>query len=185
MIPTIYNLSDSALTEYTYFKDLKTVQANIISSGSSIFQLNSDQIEILENIASMSKGIAGTQASNILEYGYGYSYPQCPALINQYTTSKSVNSNIPALLNSIYEPKIKVYPNPANNWTAFYYELPEGMKTGSIDISDANGHNVTVLSIENQKGEVIWDTREIISGIYLFTCKSGKYLKTGKLTITH
>lgn len=184
MLPTIYNLSDTSLTEYTYFKDLKTLQASLIASGNNILQMNSDQIVILENIASMSKGIAGTQARNILEFGYGYVYPQCPAMVSP-TTSKSIKSNISELLNKIYEPKVKTFPNPANNWTAFYYELPDGMKNATIEITDANGHNVKLFMITNQKGQIIWDTREVITGSYLYTCKWDKYVKTGKLTIVH
>jgi hypothetical protein len=146
--------------------------------------MTSDQIAILENIAAMSKGTAGSQASNILEYGYGYVNPQCPALAS-VSKSKSVKQTIPGLLNSVYEPKINVFPNPAVNWTSFNYELMDGTKNASIEISDMKGIMVASLRITNNKGEIIWDTRGIISGTYTYICKCGSYSKIGKITVIH
>lgn len=183
LLPGTYNLTDSALIENNYFNSLKTLQINLITSGRNIFQLDTNEISTLANIASISKGIAGTQAANILQFAYGYSYPQCAVMVTNPTKSFKIKNN--DLINKLSDAKIKAYPNPANNWTAFYYELPELVRTGSIEISDIKGHNIKIFMINNQKGEIIWDTREIIAGEYLYTCKFGNKLKSGKLIINH
>lgn len=185
MLPSIYNLSDSGLIEYNYFKDVKTIQADIIRTGSNILQLDTHQIDSLANIAALSKGIAGTQAGNILEYGFDYNYSQCAAMINQNSTTKGIKPNTTELLNKAYASKVFTFPNPASNWTAIYYELADGLKSGTIEITNSIGNIVKSLSISNQKGEFIWDTRSVEPGVYIISCKSSKSVTTTKLTIYH
>ncbi|RUM74000.1 MAG: hypothetical protein DSZ11_04715 [Sulfurovum sp.] len=39
------------------------------------------------------------------------------------------------------------------------------------------------ISLSNTKGQVIWDTRKVIPGMYLFTLKTAGMSKSGKLII--
>jgi len=89
-------------------------------------------------------------------------------------------SNIKPMLQKFF-----TFPNPASNWTAIYYELSDGLKSGTIEITNSIGNIVKSLSISNQKGEFIWDTRSVEPGVYIISCKSSKSVTTTKLTIYH
>lgn len=182
MMPQIYVLDDSAMTEYNYYKDLKSLQTNLIIQGRNIFQLDSTQIDILQNIASSSTGIAGTQARSILEFAYGYSYIDCAPVAGSTKSSKINSQN---QINTLFEPQISVYPNPSISWVAFNYNIPDGIKNSSIKIYDIKGQQIQEFNISNTKGEIIWDTRGITPGVYSYNLKTSLSSKAGKITIIH
>ena len=181
MMPQLYSLNDSSLREYNYYDTIKTLQANLLSLGLNLFQMDSLQIGTLENIASSSKGIAGTQAKGMLEFAYGNNYINCAPIVS--ITKSQINSqNQPNTFNDL---KINVYPNPSISWVAFNYFIPYPSPNSYIDIYDLKGQLIQKFYINNSKGEVIWDTRKITPGVYSYTLKTCKTSKAGKISVIH
>jgi hypothetical protein len=81
------------------------------------------------------------------------------------------------------EKLISVHPNPAGQWAAFDYILPEGETMATIIITDLAGKTVDVLQVSGQQGQKVWDTRQVKAGVYLYTLITAAYSKTGKIMI--
>jgi len=183
LLPQTYSLDSSAMIEYNYYKDLKTFQAGLITNKNNIFQLDSTQIAFLDYTASNSKGIAGDEARNILEFAYGAFNINCPPSPDYPV--KSTSFNAAKNLNSIYEPKITVAPNPAGSWTVFNYTLLAGVNNSWIQITDMKNQVIKILPITKVEGQITWDTRDLPAGLYLFTLINDKYSKSGKVSVVH
>jgi len=78
---------------------------------------------------------------------------------------------------------IVVHPNPAGQWAAFDYILPEGESMATITITDLTGKTVDVLQVSGMQGQKLWDTHLIESGMYFYTLQVTGSSKTCKLII--
>jgi len=183
LLPQTYSLDSSATVEYNYYKDFKTFQAALINNNTNIFQLDSAQIAFLDYTASNSKGIAGDEARNILEFAYGVFNINCPP--SPDSPVKSAPFNAAKNLNSIYEPKITVTPNPAGSWAVFNYTLLAGVNNSWIKITDMKNQVIKILPITKVEGQITWDTRDIPSGLYIYILMNDKYSKSGKVSVVH
>ncbi len=184
LLPQIYSIDDAAMIEYNYYKDLKILQAELITQNKNIFQLDSTQIQILENIATNSQGIAGTQSQSILAFAYGNSFINCPLPMSAPNT-KSSSSKKNVLINQIFQPQVTSYPNPAEKWVVFNYSLPSGANNCSLEVINLTGQIVEAFKISNDRGMIVWDIRNIKEGNYIYILKNDKYSKSGKITIIH
>lgn len=182
LLPQTYSFDDSAMVEYYYYKDLKDLQTTLITENKNIFQLDSTQIEMLENIASHSKGIAGTQSQSILAFAYGNLFINCPL---PYSNTKISKCNKLESINTIFQPKVNSYPNPSEEWVVFEYSIPSSVNNCSLKIVNLMGQFVEEFKISNNSGMIIWDTRKIKEGNYIYTLNNDKYSTSGKITIIH
>ncbi|MFZ4401442.1 MAG: T9SS type A sorting domain-containing protein [Bacteroidales bacterium] len=81
--------------------------------------------------------------------------------------------------------EIKVFPNPANVYVEFRWELPLLNGNATLIISDVNGKFVDRTNLTTQRGQWVWDTRSISRGIYFYEVKSDKEnLCRGKVVIS-
>lgn len=149
--------------------------------GGTIYELDSTEIAMLEDLANNYHTKAGTISRGILEYGYGYHYCDCL----YYSDSSGLKSS-----NTFYDQSkkqtglsIDANPNPAKNWVAFDYSLPSYMEEAIIDISDVRGNSVASFELKQSKGQQVWDIRKIKPGIYIYTLKTGSSKQSGKLLI--
>ena len=85
--------------------------------------------------------------------------------------------------NQFFGIEIIATPNPAKTWTAFDYTLVSDKCTGLITISDINGKEVVHFNISGKQGQQVWDTRNIVPGVYIYTISSLGSKKSGKLII--
>jgi len=113
---------------------------------------------------------------------YGYHFCNCLNISdNQGLKSTAVN---PELLNQALGVSCTADPNPAREWTAFDYTLPETAGKGTIRISDATGRVVKVVEVVGTQGQYVWDTREVKPGVYFYTFVVNGSGTTSKLVIT-
>ena len=127
--------------------------------------------------------MAGDQARNILEFAYGVFNINCPP--SPDLLIKSTPFNAAKNLNSVYEPKITVAPNPAGSWTVFNYTLFAGVDNSSIKITDMKNQVIKILPVTSVKGQITWDTRDVPAGLYIYTLMNDKYSKSGKISVVH
>jgi hypothetical protein len=180
-LPYIFNMNDAELEEYNYYVTVKTLQATLIDEGKNIFEMDSVQIDSLEYIVSYGQGIAVTQAQNILEFGYGRTYSNCAAIAGDPIT-KDQKIITPESLSSS-EASIHTFPNPGRGSVTFVYFVPNADISTSIEISDIRGQIVKVIPVTSYRGQVSWNTRDVISGLYFYNLRSSKYKKTGKIDV--
>lgn len=181
LLPGLYELEGDELTEYNYYMDMLDLSKNLSQEGRNILELDSTEYMEVEFVAENSKGLAGTQAKNILEFAYGHNHCDCPD-IPDTTVLKSASISIDTF-KQISGINLTIEPNPARHWTAFNYVLPEKTSTGEIFISDVAGKVIETIAISGKQGQEIWDTRKIKSGIYFYTLKVNGITETGKIVV--
>jgi len=181
MLPQLYGLEGDELIEHDFYMEMLNLYQSLYQQARNVFLLDSSEVAELAMIADSSKSIAGAQARNILEAGYGYHFYNCPNLND--TSAYKGGIILAEALNQISDMKISVKPNPAGQWAAFDYILPEGQSIATITITDLAGKTIEVLQVSGQQGQKLWDTRQIKAGVYLYTLKTAGFSKTGKLTI--
>ena len=181
LIPQTYNLRGEDLTEFNYYKDLKILQANLITEDRNMTQLTKAEIESLDQTAQNSRGMAGVQSQNILEFFYGYEYLGCAALAGN-PISRPIHQNSDK---KVPEANLTASPNPASDWCSIMYDLHQIEGSGTIQINDQNGNPVTTFNIVHAKGQFVWDVRNITPGIYYISLTNEKFNKTYKLIVIH
>ncbi|MDD4604547.1 MAG: T9SS type A sorting domain-containing protein [Bacteroidales bacterium] len=184
LLPQLYAMDTNDINEYNLYKDLKTLQSDMINEGKNIYQLTQTQMAVLQDIAQNSTGLAGIQAQNILSFGYGFAYLNCAAITDD-PVIKSAKKDRTKLMKLVYEPQVSVYPNPAHDWVSFTYTIPNTLDNSSLKIIDLKGHLVTTLSVKSSKGELVWDTRKVIPGTYCYTLTNGNCSTSGKVIVIH
>ena len=79
------------------------------------------------------------------------------------------------------------YPNPFNPSTNIKYEIPAVARV-TIKVYDVLGSEVaTLVDGMHQPGryEVVWDARNVTSGVYLYRLQSGTFVATKKMVLLH
>jgi len=183
MLPQLYNLQGDELIEHGYYVDMLNLHQTLSQQGRNTYQLTTAEKSSIELIAEKSKGIAGAQAKSIMEAVYNVYYTDCPEAdgVAGYKQSWTVSPNE---LGKAYGLNISVKPNPANQWAAFDYTLPGNQTTGIITITDVTGHTIEVLDVTGQQGQKLWDTRNLKSGVYIYTLTSGGFNQSGKIVVS-
>jgi hypothetical protein len=150
----------------------------------SPLQLNSDEYNMLENLAENSKGIAGEQAKGILEYFYGQHFCNCvnTSIDENKSSTTSFNPNQFAEAMGL---KINADPNPASTWVTFNYQLPIGKEKAVLIIKNTEGKQVAQFIFNNETGQQVWDTRSLKSGTYIYEFICDKLKQSGKVVIIH
>jgi len=182
MMPTLYNYSNEEMAEHNYFLDMLNMQINLEQQGKTIFDLDSTEIDNLVFVADNSSGTASAQAKGILEFAYGYHFCNCLGVDTFGYKSSSLFK--PGAFEKLYGVEITVEPNPAKDWTAFNYSLPDHDSDGVIKISDYTGKLMATLPINGKQGQKIWDTRNIKSGVYFYTLNVSGFNKSGKIVVS-
>jgi len=144
-----------------------------------------DSIEVagLIPIAENSKGTAGVRARSILEYGYDHKFFNCPD-ISGTTAYKNSNLTIDDF-SRMHGVEITVEPNPAGEWTAFSYKLPDNINDGIIKITDTYGKIIETIIVSENQGHRIWNTENVTSGVYYYTLTVSGFNKSGKIVISN
>jgi hypothetical protein len=180
-IPGLFQLSELELSDYQNFNTVKSLQLNLKNSGRNLLMLDTAEIVSLTTIANTGKGIASAQAKGILGFALGNQYCQCTP---DEEGLKHSEVKIPGTAGILSKIEINASPNPATNWVAFDYLLPENETSASLILTDITGKTVETLLLNGQQGQKVWDTRDIKSGTYIYTLKVASYTKTGKIVIT-
>jgi hypothetical protein len=182
MMPALYDYSNSDIVEHNYFMEMLNLQISLYNGQRTIFDFDSTEVNNLIYIAENSKGTAAAQAKSILEFAYGHHYCNCiHADSSGYKSSSMLNQNSFEQLLGI---EISVEPNPAKEWAAFSFTLPDNESEGIIQISDIEGKLVESLPICGKQGQIIWDTRTIKPGAYFYTLNVSGFNKTGKIIVS-
>ena len=182
LLPTLYNLQGEELAEHNRSMQLFGLQQNLHIENRQIDSLTANEIAALVTIADSSNGTAGATAKGILETFYGGHY--CNCLVPDNGESYKSGNVDPNTLGKIYGLNITAKPNPAKDWAAFDYTLPDDATTATLIITDAMGKTVEVFYLSGQQGQKLWDIRKTEPGTYLYTLQVAGYNSSGKIVIT-
>ncbi|MGI6718350.1 MAG: T9SS type A sorting domain-containing protein [Bacteroidales bacterium] len=184
MLPSLYNLSERELIEHNQYMQILTLYQTLYNSNRTIYELNNEEKAIITDFADNGIGIAQSMAKAIMIGVYNSTdyYDDCPIVTEKRGEShlKPVNPNN---LSGALGLSISANPNPAVLWTAFDYKLPESKTNAIITITNMMGKIVDKIEIYDQQGQVVWDTRNVPSGIYLYTIQCDNLVLSDKIII--
>ncbi|MDD3132741.1 MAG: T9SS type A sorting domain-containing protein, partial [Bacteroidales bacterium] len=183
MMPSLYEFSGYELTEHNYYMDMLNLQIQLLQEGRNVYELDSNEVSNLVTIAENSTGTAGAQAKGILEFAYVHHFCNC-LNVSDSARFKSSGTINPEDYAKAYGVEIITEPNPASEWVSFNYTLPYDKSEGIIKIVDTKGTFVTSFKVTGLKGQKVWDTRKIKSGVYFYTLSVGEFTHSGKIIIS-
>ena len=180
-LPAIYKLEGEALLDHNQFVSLLQLQQSLTTEGRSIDQLTQHEQDVLREIAETETAASSAMAKGILESFYGANFERCKAIDGTASyKSQPVNPN---QLAEVYGLNITVKPNPAKDWAAFDYTLPEGAETATLELVDTKGKSVETFTLSDNRGQKLIDTHTWPSGQYVYTLKVAGFTYSGKLVI--
>ncbi len=183
MLPGLYSLKGNDSIEHSFYIDMLNLYHGLYQQGRNTFQLDSTEKAIVSNIASLSYGTAGNQAKNILEAVYNEYCHTCPN-VDSTNGYKNIETTNPNRLGEYLGLNITVKPNPARDWASFEYTLINEITEGTIEIRNASGIVIDILNVGSNKGQKLWDIRNIKQGLYIYTIRCNSFSKSGKLIIS-
>ena len=174
-------LEGKSLEEHGYYMDMLNMKIALRQTGRSFTELTGDEMVQVNTIAENSEGTAGAEARGILETFYGNSFCDCMNINGDqgYKSTSIDNSDF----GKAFGISINVDPNPAKEWAAFNYTLPDNTTKGVIKIFDIAGKVIKVIEVNGKQGQNIWDTRTVKSGVYLFSFTVNGVITTDKIVI--
>ncbi len=184
LLPGLYGLTGNDSIEHLYYMDMLNLYQTLDQQGRNTFQLDSTEKASITAIANNSNGLAGKQAKSILEVVYN-EYCHICSNVDGSSGYKADNYVNPNLLGESFGLDVNVKPNPAKDWAAFEYSLINEATKGEIVITNASGKIVDIFLLTANKGQVLWDTRKLTSGIYVYTIKCTGFSKSGKIVISN
>lgn len=182
MLPGLYELEGDQLDAYDEYSDLINLRVNLMNENRTIFELTTQEqsnlLAITESIDAQNRATA----KNILKFAFGYQEYECQ-YISDPTTMKAKEFDTPDI-GKAFGMAITVTPNPAASWAQFNYELSRNTNSGSIVITDITGKWIETLVLQSTQGSLLWDTRKLPKGVYLYTLTSSGFSETGKIVIS-
>jgi len=103
-------------------------------------------------------------------------YPDFWVFEIQDTTTNIIN-------NITKEKVINVYPNPAQDYVNFEYNLPADKKEVILSVINILGIETARFKICDKKGIKVWDTRNVKPGIYFYNLNTSGFSISGKIII--
>ena len=183
-IPVDFTLDDAALDEYDNFYLYHDLLKSLNDSNRTILELDSTEVDLLEQIADDKTGPSAIKSRNILCFAFGLceEYPGNSGDTSQHKSS-SFEGNPLQIINEAYT-TVEVSPNPATQYAEFSWEILNLNNEALLEIFDVSGKPITSHSINSKQGKWIWDTREVKPGIYIYSVGTNESkLANGKITV--
>lgn len=144
-----------------------TYTAKIIKeNGTELLTIPGCQYLTVQNLTDI-----GTK---MIAYCYDYS-------LSPYTIQTKVY-NLPGQLvyvpgdEDFSEPELAfAFPNPANAFTTIPYELPSGIVSAELTLTDSQGIIIRSWIVDRNAGQITIPTAQFPRGIYFYTLQSGSY----------
>ncbi len=180
-IPNGFELDEAQNTEHGYFTDFYQIIVDAAQNGEG---LTEDAIVDLEIIIQAEVGLASTYSRNLLITANEMEYIE-PVILPDFTKSASAEAEYNELMQELEEHHyIKVFPNPAKDYVIVGYELEMAYENAQIMVYDNKGVLQQTLKAENIKDQVVVDTKQLSTGIYIVSLfVNAKEMESIKFTI--
>jgi hypothetical protein len=177
----IHQLDETELNEMAQYKLLLNLNRSLVDSTDSWHDADSLSIALLNEIAQSGYSLSATIAIGTLNYFFDstYTFPFNPVNDNNARTSGiTINNKKASAFKNLY-----CSPNPANNYVVFHYNLLNE-RNGEIVIYTLDGKPLDKIVLNNEFGEVVYDTQSLTAGVYQYRLSlNGKLKEAQKLVI--
>jgi hypothetical protein len=181
-LPVAYKLQDEQLLDHNQYMSLLQLQQNLKNSGRTMAQLTTGEQQQLTEIAASETATSAAMAKSVLELFYGAGFERCLPIADEASYKNSAADDLNRLAVH-YGMSISAKPNPAGDWAAFDYTLPEGTETALLEITDAAGKTIATYTLQGSMGQQLADTRQWPAGQYVYSLKAAGLTQSGKLVV--
>jgi len=177
----IHQLDSVDLSEMRQYKLLLSLNQSLIDSTNSWYSADSLAVTRLNEIAQSGYSLSAIIAIGTLNYFFDstYTFPFNPIEGGNARTSGYLSNNKKTSeFKNLY-----CSPNPANAYVVFHYNLLNE-RNGEIIIYSIDGKPLDKIILNNEFGEVVYDTQSLNAGIYQYRLSiNGKLNEAQKLVI--
>lgn len=181
MLPELYPMDSVGQTENSLYVQLLGIYQILYNEGRHADALSESEKQFIEGLASGTNNSLKQIARGILTCFYEASYTTCLQAGAQ-AAYKSTRVS-PGLLANVYGLTINIKPNPACEWAAFDYTLPDNTSDAILTIYDSFGKQVESYTLTGLQGQKLWDIRKLTSGIYLIRVTAGNLTISDKVIL--
>lgn len=185
IMPGIYNLSGNDLDEHNMFLNILQLYKNVYDSGRQLPQLTEAEENIIVEIANTSNDIAGSMAKSWLRGNRNLFMELCLDCSSSGGNTKSSSVINPEVLAKIHNLTVSVSPNPTKYYTTIAYTIPETESSATLSISDMSGKVVKQNTLTAKQGQLVWNTTNVKSGIYMLILQSGNNIVKEKISVVN
>ena len=180
-LKNIHLLDSLETEEMERYKLLLSLNQSLIDSTNSWYSADSLAVTKLNEIAQSGYSLSAIIAIGTLNFFFDstYTYPFNTIDYNNTRTSGLiVNTKKATDFKNLY-----CSPNPANSYVVFHYNLLNE-RNGEIIIYTLDGKPVDKIMLDNEFGEVVYDTQSLNAGIYQYRLSlNGRLKEAQKLVI--
>lgn len=183
-IPSAFELTDDELDNHNQMLIYYNLLMDMAQNNISIDDLSETQMATLSNMNENPIGRSSVFARNILLTLNATDYDE-PIILPDLLKSSEAETDYHELLDKINEAPqyIVIHPNPAKDYVIVEYTL-EKEGDAVIEVHDMNGNKHYSKPLSNKNDQLVIDTRNFRSGIYICTLKiDKKLLESEKFTI--
>jgi hypothetical protein len=172
--------------ELIQFKTYYDLLITIAGDERNIYQLNSEEITALQDIAATQTSAAHA-AQGILTLINGEVFDYVIERLEEeelFTSNHALNAL--QKNESIQQNHFDVFPNPAHQSIVITYDFDKDLSEGySIKLIDITGKTVLIKTIASAKGYIQISTASYSNGIYFIQLYSGDKVNSVKKVIIH
>jgi hypothetical protein len=183
-IPQQFELTVIETSEHQQLLSFYDILTDLNANGKSVVEVDSSQLSDLLVMEEAYQGQASVYARNILLALNVIDYEE-PIILPDMLKTTSAISDYEEILSKTAEAPgfIKIQPNPAKEYIILNYNL-EKAADAVIDINNLTGKLMHTERLRNKTDEIVIDTKEWKTGIYITTLKvDGKMIESVKFTI--
>ena len=169
----------AANAEEQAFLDLQGMILTLAGQGKSVFEMDSQQEQLVRNIAAMPSSLAQINACAILNLVFNENCS--PSVLREQAPSSSVASATSVSSISYLGDNI---PNPFTNLSVIPYSLPEGIEKAFINVYDITGKLINGYEVHNKNNTLIISSKDFSEGVYIYKLETnGEILGSKKMII--
>jgi hypothetical protein len=174
-IPGQFQLTDWQIKEYHDYSDYLQILRDLQSQNLTIYDVNADQINQLQQLAAGGSDPVQAYARNILIANNLISYTEPIYLPDE--TKSAVAGKEPKPHTAINAGSLILFPNPANQYMIANYDYSgevSSYESVALTIFSGDGKKVLQKELKRSKDELLVDCRNLSAGSYLCRINKGK-----------
>jgi hypothetical protein len=159
-----------------------SVLATAAGDGRNAYQLNTGEVNTLENMAKDHYDRPSRWANNLL----CAVYKKCQAPWTGGDSEPKSRHYLPQAPVAVLAHGLLLQPNPAAAWTTASFTLPEATQGAWLQVQDLTGRKLHEERVAGAQGQVLLDTRSYAPGSYVLVLRDAHtVLGTERLIIQH
>lgn len=183
LIPMIFPLTNKQQANHQAYIEIFDLTKEISTDTTGVFKVDSARTIALQNIVSSNNGIPGAWARNILISAGKITYQE-PIILPDTSLKSTKKNKYRGVKQSQNGSRLKVYPNPANDYFIVDYRLDNTFSQATIIIHDVTGKIVKSYSAPGKRNQVILPTADLVTGLYIITLDiEGIRVDSGKINV--